>query len=125
MQNLHKDISVMLVDDDSIVLESLIAWLEDHDFQVCGFTCPQQALQLVKTTPPDVCLVDLRLAGTNGEELVKEIRVHAPSTRCLIYSGSSYKLSPDLHLLGLSQNDVLQKPITDFELLLKKITGFQ
>lgn len=113
----------MLVDDDSIVLESLIAWLEDNDFQVCGFTCAHKALQQVKNTPPDVCLVDLRLAGINGEELVKEIRTHAPSTRCLIYSGSNYRLSPDLHLLGLSQNDVLQKPIIDFELLLKKITG--
>lgn len=123
MQNPYKNISVMLVDDDLLVLESLVAWLEDQAFPVQGFTSADDALQMVKISPPEVCMVDLRLANCSGEELIKKIRAISPATRCLIYSGSCYKLSPELEQLGLSQNDVLQKPINDFELLLKKISG--
>lgn len=123
MYSNYKNISVMLVDDDDQVLESLMVYLEDLEFPVTGFTCPSQALQAIQKSPPTVCLVDLRLTNTSGEELIKDIRRTSPVTRCLIYSGSCYRLSPELEALGMTQHDVLQKPIQDFDLLVKKIAG--
>lgn len=113
----------MLVDDDALVLESMVILLEDNGFNVLSFTNAAETIDSIKLVKPNVCLVDLNLSNYSGEILIQEILALSPDTRCLIYSGFCYKLSPELKQLGLSQNDVIQKPIVDFEQLVKKIAN--
>jgi DNA-binding NtrC family response regulator len=113
----------MVIDDDRRVLDSLLDYLDDVGFRTTGFTAPQEALQAIRANPPDVCMVDLRLPGINGEHLLREIITSTPGVRCLIYTGSLYIISEELKSLGMTQADVIRKPVQDFDMLSQKIAG--
>lgn len=116
-----ENIFVVVIDDDRMVLGSMLDFLDDVGFRTAGFTEPEEALQMIRSSRPDLCLVDLRLSGTTGEQLIKEIVKSSPGIRCLIYTGSYYLISDELKGLGMSQDDVIQKPVQDFELLSEKL----
>ena len=115
METIKSDISIILVDDEEILLDSLLVYLEDVGFRASGYTIPQEALKAIAQDAPDVCIVDLRMPGTNGEDLVKEIHAVAPRVRCMILTGSHYEISDELKLIGMSQEDIIRKPIHDYQ----------
>jgi DNA-binding NtrC family response regulator len=121
MNTPFQDIFVMVIDDDQRVLGSMLDFLDDVGFKTAGFMETDKALQSILTNPPDVCIVDLRMPGMDGEQLLSKILASAPSVRCLIHTGSQYLISENLKALGMSQNDVIQKPVHDFDLLINKI----
>jgi DNA-binding NtrC family response regulator len=121
MSPVNQNISVMVIDDDQMVLSSMLDFLDDVGFNTTGFTEPEEALTMMKANPPDVCIVDLRMPGMNGEQLLKEILTIDSRVRCLIHTGSFYRISDDLKALGMSQEDVIQKPVHDFEILSEKL----
>lgn len=69
-------IRVVLVEDDSDYCEALAALLrESSDFTLAGtFPNAEAALARFPSPPPDICLVDIRLPGLSGIELVRALR---------------------------------------------------
>ncbi|MEI6207468.1 MAG: response regulator [Desulfuromonadales bacterium] len=123
MESINSQISVMIVDDEELFVCSLLVNLEDMGFRSSGYLVSEEALQAVQDNPPDVCIMDLRMPGMNGEELVKEIHKVAPTVRCMILTGSFYKISDELELLGMTQEYVIQKPINDYPEFFRKISS--
>lgn len=122
MQEANSKFRVLIVDDDIHIQESLTMFLEDSGFQVKACSCKEEALKVMTEFPvPSACLIDLNLDGENGETIAAEILRTSPQTRCLIFSGTAYKISHELKNLGMSQNNVIQKPIVDFDHLIQKI----
>jgi DNA-binding NarL/FixJ family response regulator len=76
-----KEIKIILVDDEPLLLESLelIFFMED-DFQVVGTASDgDAALKLLEDRTADIALVDLRMVGMGGLELIRELRQrHSP-----------------------------------------------
>ena len=113
---------VLVIDDDPSVLENLVAFLEDEDIEVLSANNADQALELVAAEKPDVAIVDMRLPGKSGEELIIEARDHYPDQRHIIYTGSiSFSLSDQLKELGLRPEHVFLKPVRVLTLLVKCI----
>src|SRR4051812_21700027 len=79
---------VVIVDDHPVVCEGLTALLSmQGDLFVCGAAgSVQEALKLIETTKPDLCIVDISLKDGNGIELIKRIKASHPSVRCLVSS---------------------------------------
>jgi len=80
--------TVLLVDDHPIVRQGL-AELIDHekDLSVCGMADDiHKALELVATLMPDLVVVDISLKGSNGIELLKNIKVRYPRQAVLMLS---------------------------------------
>jgi DNA-binding response OmpR family regulator len=119
----YQNISVLVIDDEQMILDSLVNYLDDVGFRTSGCSEPDAALQIIRANPPDVCLIDLRMPGIDGEQIITEILTTVPGVRCLIYTGALYHISENLIRLGVSQDDVIKKPVQDFELLCKKISG--
>ncbi|MEI6209954.1 MAG: response regulator [Desulfuromonadales bacterium] len=111
----------MLIDDEEFILDSMQMYLEDMGFIAAAYSVPHEALQAIEKNPPDVCIVDLRMPGMNGEDLVKEIHKIAPSVRLMILTGTLYDIPEELETLGMSQEDVVQKPIHDYPEFFRKI----
>jgi len=60
---------------------------QQPDLQVCGEASdPQQALQAVTTSRPDIALVDISLGHVSGLELIKDLRSRAPDLPILVLS---------------------------------------
>ena len=79
---------IMVVDDHPIMREGLTRVIEEGgDFVVCAQAASiQRALELVKTTQPDLIIVDIALGGQNGLELIKDVKVRHPKLPMLVHS---------------------------------------
>jgi len=79
---------VFLVDDHAVVRSGLAQMLNQlPDLLVCGEAATaKDALAKIGPASPDIAIVDLALAETNGLELLKELRVQHPSVPILVLS---------------------------------------
>jgi DNA-binding NarL/FixJ family response regulator len=81
-----KKIRVSLVEDNRSVAGDLRRWITETE----GFECvdvyasAEDALRLLPDAAPDVVLVDLRLPGLSGVDLIRELRVRCPEVNCLV-----------------------------------------
>jgi DNA-binding NarL/FixJ family response regulator len=79
---------ILIVDDHPAVREGLAVRISSHvDLQVCGEACDMgEALKLLKSTKPDVAVIDVQLKSGDGLELVKRFKAHDDSVRILVWS---------------------------------------
>lgn len=81
-----KETKIILVDDEPLLLESLelIFYMED-DFTVVGTaTDGAAALKLLEKQKADIALVDLRMVGMGGLELIRELRAQYSYMKILV-----------------------------------------
>jgi CheY-like chemotaxis protein len=115
------DITVLLVDDDEMIRDCVTAYLEDEGFSVYGAVSGEEALASIVAICPAVCISDMRLPGMNGEEFICKAHTLCPDTGYLLHTGMLYSLSDELCAIGMTDNDVLLKPIHDLSQLVHKI----
>lgn len=79
-------ITVGLVEDHRPLATELRRWIESTAGLRCGgvFATAEQALAAVTQEPPDVLLVDLRLPGMGGAELIRRLKTACPQVQCLV-----------------------------------------
>ncbi|MDP1562191.1 MAG: response regulator transcription factor [Pirellulaceae bacterium] len=77
---------ILVVDDHPLIRNGLGELIAEHaDLVVCGeATNVTEALQLLKTVPADVAIVDLGLVDSHGLELVKAIKDDFPKVKTLV-----------------------------------------
>lgn len=90
-----KNITVLLVDDHTVVRQGLRALLSSEpDIQIVGEAeNGWQALRLTKETHPEVVLMDLAMPSLNGLDASKQILREVPGTKILIltsYNNDEY-----------------------------------
>lgn len=117
-----RPISVLMVDDNQLVCESIAAWLEDDGFQVYTASCGADAMQLLNSVPIDFIMVDLKLPDMHGDEFIIRASGQYPSARFIIHTGAhSYQLPLELQQLGFHDDDIVYKPIISLPLLTELI----
>ena len=120
--NDYSNIRVLVVDDEFAIRDSLSAFLEDYGFstKMCGST--EEARDLMVDSPFDVCVVDLRLPGLRGEDLIRQASTRFPGQRYIIHTGSiSSNLPNELRQIGMRAEHVFHKPVQVLTLLVKCI----
>jgi DNA-binding NtrC family response regulator len=77
--------SILLIDDEHDIVNSVRRWLEADGFKVYGLTDPLQALEYFQNNFNDIDLVlsDIRMRKMNGFELVKKIKAIKPETKVM------------------------------------------
>src|ERR1700687_5671871 len=70
--------SVLIVDDEAEIRESLHTLLEMEGFAVETAGSGEEGLQSMGEHPFDLVLLDLALPGRNGMEILAEMHVHDP-----------------------------------------------
>ena len=81
-----------------------------------GVTSGEEAMELIKSEPFDVALLDVKMPGLGGLELVKRIQSFRPELQMVLLTGhGSVKDAEDGKALGVF--DYLMKPIKLEELL--------
>ena len=79
---------VLLVDDHAILRQGLVRLINhEADLEVCGEAEEgPKAFELVSKLNPDVVVVDISLKGSNGIELVKNLKARWPNLPTLVLS---------------------------------------
>jgi two-component system response regulator RegA len=79
--------SILLVDDDEVLRERLAQAMRERGYEVRTAGSAEEALREAQRDSPEMAVLDLRMPGVNGLELLKELRKHDPSTRVLMLTG--------------------------------------
>ena len=104
---------ILVCDDSEGVRESLKLILED-DYKLL-FACDGcEALNLVKSSSPDLVLMDIKMPKLNGIETLKEIRQIKPKTKILFVTG--YHKGVDQDAMQLGALDYIIKPFSEKDL---------
>jgi len=82
-----EDKSLLIVDDDDPLRGRLSRAMEKKGFSVKEAKSKEEALHLVKKSPPNFAVVDLRLEDGNGLDVVKELFKVKKSSRIVMLTG--------------------------------------
>jgi CheY-like chemotaxis protein len=112
-------LSVLIVDDEAAVRENLCAYLEDEGMQMAEAESGEQAVEMLRQGREfDVCIMDMRLPGMDGNATVVALHALQPQLVFLVHTGSvNYALPAELRALGMSGKDVFMKPLADMAVL--------
>lgn len=95
-------IRIAIVDDHTMLREGLrkILAMEDDLEVVADSDDAREAARIAKDTTPDVLLLDLRMPGTGGLEVIGPIHEASPTTKVLILTASDDRRD---HVAALTQ----------------------
>lgn len=81
-------IKVLLVDDHPLVLEGIAAIIGtySHIDVVGAAASAKEALCLAEKTEPDITMMDINMAGTNGLDAIELFKEQHPNTRIIMLS---------------------------------------
>lgn len=79
---------ILIVDDHPLLRQGISLLIaQEKDMVVCGEADDgQRAMQAMEETAPDIIILDISLKGTNGIELLKNIKAVRPDVLVLILS---------------------------------------
>jgi DNA-binding response OmpR family regulator len=114
---------VLVAEDDPGLREVLVLGLEDHGYQVDAAERGDDAIDLLNFYDYDVAVVDWRMPGAEGIDVVAWVRKHAKPTAILMLTARD---APPDRIRGLDAgaDDYLVKPF-DFGELLARIRALQ
>jgi DNA-binding NtrC family response regulator len=111
---------VMLVDDEVDFIETMAKRLQKRDFKVLTATTGQQALELVDVNRNlEVMILDVKMPGMDGIEVLKEIKNRYPLIEVIMLTGHA-TIESAIDGMKIGAFDYLMKPC-EIEQLTQKV----
>ena len=118
------EISVLLVDDEKEFLETLLKRLLKRKVKVAGVNSGKEALKILKESPVDVVVLDVRMQGMDGIQTLREIKKIRPLVEVIMLTGHA-NLEIAVEGMEVGAFDYLMKPTDVDELLYKLEDAFK
>jgi len=99
---------ILLADDEPQLLEVLTEFLQGQGYAVQGAADGLQALAALQKEEFTLALLDLKLPGRSGLELLSYIKAHYPETEVILFTGHA-ELESAVQALRLGAYDYLLK----------------
>ena len=109
-------LSILLVDDDEGFRERLARALRDRGHEVRTAGSPAEALQRASEDSPECAVVDLRMPGGSGLEVVSGLKALDPATAVLVLTGYG-SIATAVEAVRRGALHYLSKPVDADELL--------
>ncbi len=116
MLTVTSDITVLTIDDEPVVRESIAAYLGDSGFTVLEAKNGREGLEVFHSKKPDIILVDLRMPEVDGLDVLADVTRETPETPIIVVSGTGV-LQDAIEALRLGAWDYVIKPIHDMAIL--------
>jgi len=111
-------IKVLLVDDEVEFASALAERLRLRNFDTQAVSNAEDALTVIRNTPPDIVLLDYRMPGTDGIGILKIIKEVNPAIEVIMLTGLQDTLSMEE---GMKSGifEYMVKPVDIGELMVK------
>jgi DNA-binding response OmpR family regulator len=100
---------ILIIDDEAAIRESLSALLTVEGYQVETADSGEAALEILREDGFDLVLLDIRMPGLDGMEVMHEMRKYHPETRIIIITGFG-SLESAIEAIRSGAHDYLLKP---------------
>lgn len=114
-----KKLRLLLVDDEREFVETLADRLKMRDLDAAIANHGEEALAAVKKEEPDVIVLDLKMPGIDGIEVLKRVKEAYPNVEVIILTGHGSKKDEE-KARKLGAFDYVNKP-ADLDALVSRI----
>jgi len=111
-------VKVLIVDDEQDFATALAERLRLRGYEATAIFSPDEALAMVKEMQPDVVLLDLRLPGVSGIEMLMTMREFVPGVEIILLTGH-LDLAQRIQGMRLDAFEYIMKPIEIADLINK------
>ncbi len=101
--------SILIVDDDAVLRGRLEAAFRRRGYEASAAGSYEQAVAVAERDSPEYALVDLRLPGRSGLEIVKALRAIDPETKIVVLTGYG-SIATALDAVRLGALNYISKP---------------
>ena len=110
---------VLIVDDEDELVSAIEERLNLRGFDAKGLTTGAEALAYLESTPCDVVLLDVKMPGIGGLEVIRRIKEQRPKLEVILLSG--HGAAQDVKIgMDLGAFDYLMKPV-DIDVLVRTL----
>ena len=110
-------LSVLVVDDELAMRESIAAWLRQDGYPVAVADSGAKALELMEAREFDLALVDIKMPGMDGLTLLERIKELQPDTLVIIITAYG-SIESSVRAMKAGASDYLLKPFDPEQLML-------
>ena len=107
---------VLIVDDEDELVSALVERLNLRGFEAAGATSGDAALAHLAQTACDVVLLDVKMPGVGGLEVIRRIKSEYPRLQVVLLTGHGSAQDADRGM-ELGAFDYLMKPVRIEELI--------
>jgi DNA-binding NtrC family response regulator len=109
---------LLIVDDEEQFIEALSERLSMRDYDVTTSPTGEDAIEKIKSYNFDVVILDVRLPGTDGTDVLREIKNLKPLTEVIMLTGHG-TVEMAIEGMKLGAYDILMKPCETEDLTAK------
>ena len=106
---------ILIIDDEEIVRDSCIQILAKSNYEIATAENGMEGLDLLKEFQPDLALVDLKMPGISGFEVLDRIHAYDPTIVAIVITGFA-TVDSAVEAMKKGTYDFLPKPFTPDEL---------
>ncbi len=103
--------SILIVDDEPSILQSLGGLLSDEGFNVITANNGYEALKVIDAESPDLVLLDIWMPGLDGIDTLQEIKKDHPFIQVIIITGHG-TIETAVKATKLGAYDLIEKPLS-------------
>jgi two-component system response regulator FixJ len=111
-----KKLSLHIVDDEDLVRNSLVAVLQNANYEVHAFASGIEFLKALPDLIPDCVILDVRMPRMSGLEVLEILNQHHPETPVIMMSGFA-DVSMAVTAMRSGASDFVEKPFQTNDLL--------
>jgi len=104
-----KDLKILLVDDEKEFVSALSERLHLRGLNSKSAFSGEEALEIVETNTPDIVLLDLKMPGMDGIEVLSKIKSNFPAVKVIILTGHGNDSAKE-EVYKLGAFDYMNKP---------------
>jgi two-component system response regulator RegA len=101
--------SILIVDDDEMFRQRLARAFGDRDYEVRAARNYDEAMSLAGAESPELAVVDLRMPGRSGLELVRDLHSLDSATKIIVLTGYG-SIATAIEAVRLGATHYLSKP---------------
>src|SRR5574338_1086545 len=103
--------SILIVDDEVSILNSLSSILEDEGHEVVVAKSGTEALKICTADPPELMLLDIWMPEMDGLETLRRVKELVPYTQVMMMSGHG-SIETAVKAIKLGAYDYIEKPLS-------------
>jgi len=108
--------NLMIVDDEPIVRKSLSDWLKEEGFDILTAEDGYKAIELIEKEKVDCVILDLKMPGIDGIQVLKEIKARRPETKVIMITAYG-TIQNAVEAMKIGATDYITKPFDPEEIV--------
>ena len=106
---------IVAIDDEVEFIEMLLDYFEPRGYEIIAAIRGAKGIELVKEKKPDVVLMDLKMPGIDGDEVVKLLKSISPMPKIIFITAYDDGGKTRKRLLNMGTFAYLNKPISSLK----------